>query len=84
MTNNNNNKKELPLIARRAIDFTKASMKQAIAGNPKRDKTEQKRIEDLCLACEFFIQDTKRCIKCGCYMKKKIPWQTTHCAIKKW
>jgi len=67
-----------------AGSLAKAAGKQILAGNPKRSEDEIKRIMAICKSCEFYVSDTRRCLKCGCYMRKKIPWETTHCMIGKW
>jgi len=76
--------KKYPSLPRMAGSFAKAAGRQALAGNPRRTPEEIARIKAICEACEFFARDAQRCSKCGCYMNRKIPWQTTHCNIGKW
>ncbi len=73
-----------PSIITMASSLAKAVVKQGIAGNPKRTEAEIARIEAICEACEFFVKDKERCLKCGCNMEKKIPWETTRCLEGKW
>jgi len=39
---------------------------------------------DTCHACEFFIHDSQRCSKCGCFMKTKAAFNKVTCPIGKW
>ncbi len=77
-------KKKYPSIITQASSFGNALGKQVKAGNPKRSDEETARIMLICEGCEFYNQQRMRCYKCGCRMKHKIPWQTTHCNIGKW
>ena len=79
-----NQKIKYPSLPRMAGSFAKAAGKQMLAGNPKRSEAEIKRIMAICNACDYYVSDAQRCMKCGCSMKKKIPWQTTKCLINKW
>jgi len=38
----------------------------------------------ICSSCPFFVQESKRCTKCGCFMEKKVLFTQTHCPIDKW
>jgi hypothetical protein len=38
----------------------------------------------ICGGCEFFIQDTKRCNKCGCFMETKNKFINVKCPVNKW
>lgn len=38
----------------------------------------------ICKECPFFIQESKRCSKCGCFMEKKAMFKKTECPIGKW
>ena len=79
-----NEKKKYPSIITQAGSFGKAAVKQVRAGNPKRTDEETARIICICEACEEYNKKKMRCYACGCYMKNKIPWETTHCKIGKW
>lgn len=39
---------------------------------------------NICRGCEFFIQDTKRCSQCGCFMEAKTRFKKTYCPVHKW
>lgn len=38
----------------------------------------------ICKDCPFFIQESKRCSKCGCFMEKKAMFKKTKCPEGKW
>ena len=38
----------------------------------------------ICEACEFYVADSARCSKCGCYSKTKIAIAQAACPIRKW
>lgn len=38
----------------------------------------------ICESCEFFIQTTKQCKKCGCVMTFKTKLANAGCPIDKW
>jgi hypothetical protein len=44
---------------------------------------KQKRL-DICNACEFFIKESQRCSKCGCYMAVKTYLKAEKCPVGKW
>jgi hypothetical protein len=72
----------MPGVATMAKSFTKAAVKHAASGFATRDKKEIRRIMIICEGCSEFVKG--RCRKCGCHMKKKIEWATTHCKLGKW
>jgi hypothetical protein len=37
-----------------------------------------------CLNCEFFVKDSQRCTKCGCFMVAKTKLEAAKCPIGKW
>ncbi len=73
---------KMPGMTKMAKSFTKAAVKHAASGFKTRDKKEIRRIMLICETCEHYTDG--RCRKCGCNMKKKIEWATTHCKLKKW
>ena len=73
-----------PSMVNMAGTFAKSTVKQVVAGNPKRSDEETARIILICESCEHYNKKTMRCYKCGCRMKRKIPWLTTNCPIGKW
>lgn len=56
--------------------------------NPKIGRVSKsiykERYEKNCLNCEFLIQATKTCIKCGCFMTEKAKLPHANCPIGKW
>lgn len=38
----------------------------------------------ICNGCEFFVKDTSRCSKCGCYMAYKTYLKAASCPENKW
>jgi hypothetical protein len=45
---------------------------------------EKNRRYSLCMVCEHFEANSKRCKKCGCYMENKTGYTAAQCPIKKW
>jgi hypothetical protein len=39
---------------------------------------------DICKSCPKFIQPTKQCSECGCFMKAKVKLAKAECPIHKW
>ena len=39
---------------------------------------------NICKGCEFFIQETKRCTQCGCFMEGKTRLKKAFCPVHKW
>lgn len=39
---------------------------------------------DMCVVCEFFIPNTSRCSKCGCFMNFKTRLAASKCPVGKW
>jgi hypothetical protein len=39
---------------------------------------------NICNSCPFFIKESKRCTKCGCFMEAKTRLKKTYCPINKW
>jgi len=37
-----------------------------------------------CKLCEFFISETSRCSKCGCFMETKAKLIAAKCPVSKW
>lgn len=48
------------------------------------DEPTYERRMSLCHGCEFFIQDDKRCTKCGCFMEAKTRLKKAFCPVHKW
>jgi hypothetical protein len=55
--------------------------------NPSTEWAEEKESSkrfDICKACPEFINLTKQCKKCGCFMVAKTKLQTANCPLGKW
>ena len=39
---------------------------------------------DICNKCDYFINMTKQCKKCGCFMEIKTRIDNAYCPIGKW
>lgn len=50
----------------------------------KRSDDEIEKCRTLCNECEFFAVNTKRCLKCGCFVNFKTLLETEHCPVGKW
>ena len=51
---------------------------QAITSEEKNERFE------ICKSCEFFVNSSQRCMKCGCYMPIKTGWRSQKCPVGKW
>ena len=63
------------------------SWEEIIQGNANElmvDDYEKLRRYNICEVCEHFVKHSKRCKKCGCYLKMKIQFKVSECPIKKW
>lgn len=70
-----------------ALNFSKALKDEFRARIIKSEKITQETAEQrysICEGCEFFHAATKRCQKCGCYLKWKTAWRSQKCPIGKW
>jgi len=48
------------------------------------DEATAKERMDMCLECEYLIDLTKQCRKCGCFMNLKTKLAYAECPIGKW
>lgn len=53
-------------------------------GKKQLDAEEIERRFSICELCEFFHAPSKRCKKCGCFLKWKTAWRGQRCPIGKW
>lgn len=61
------------------------SWEEMVSGNELMvDEYEQQRRFDICQVCEHYIKHSKRCAKCGCFLKMKIKMKVSECPIQKW
>lgn len=77
---------ELPSVMRMAKNLASDGakiVKNAIKGNQTLvdDDTRNSRWS-ICQSCPFLQND--RCVKCGCFMKVKVAFQTSNCPENKW
>jgi hypothetical protein len=76
-----------PKISEQAANFfdaAKNELKSIVAGESKISEQEKEQRCSICEKCEFFHAATKRCQKCGCYLKWKTAWRSQKCPIGKW
>ena len=54
--------------------------------DPSKRTTEEKALSrmDICNNCEFFINLTSQCKKCGCFMNIKTRIEEAYCPEYKW
>lgn len=74
----------LPYMVRNLASAVKSEVQSRISGENQLDLEEIKRRYALCEGCEFFHAPSKRCKKCGCFMKWKTAWRSQKCPIGKW
>lgn len=86
MNPQNTNNKDFPSLFVQADNLVKqviSSGTDALKGKPLVASTEKAKARlDICAACEFFHQG--RCLKCGCFMNKKVHLESAQCPINKW
>jgi hypothetical protein len=39
---------------------------------------------DICKTCPMFVQESSRCLECGCFMRAKAMFKKTYCPLHKW
>jgi hypothetical protein len=81
------NYQSMPSTLQMIKNFGKAVSDEVVAiSNGKKSINEElskKRIE-ICNSCEFIDKKSKRCTKCGCFLKWKTVWRSQKCPIGKW
>lgn len=66
------------------LSLCKATVVQIAAGCPMADEeTKAKRVNE-CLACDQLKPESFQCGICNCYLKIKIPLETSKCPLDKW
>jgi len=53
-------------------------------GKPRSEEEVAKERLEICYGCEHFIQLSKQCKKCGCFMRLKTKLKEATCPIGKW
>lgn len=73
-----------PAMAKNAILAGVEEAKAVIAGENALTDSEVESRFAACKTCEFFIPDTERCSKCGCFMEYKTRLRGQKCPVGKW
>jgi hypothetical protein len=82
-----NQESSFPSIHKIVSNFAyaaKSELKSIATGKENLDAEEIKKRYSICEGCEFFHTPSKRCKKCGCYLKWKTAWRSQKCPIGKW
>ena len=74
---------EMPSVSDQAKGLVKSTAKHVRSGFKVVDSEIFNRRKDMCNNCEF-LTTSKRCSKCGCFMKVKARWETSKCPIGLW
>jgi hypothetical protein len=75
---------QLPSLWEQAKNFGSAVVEHVATGMKKTEEELAKERLSICDGCEFFLKDSRRCGKCGCYMEIKARWAETKCPLGKW
>ena len=78
---------QYPSLPQMGKNFVKASARHVLSGMKKRTEAEQQTCIEICRVCNEFVPVTKigpRCKKCGCNIRLKTLWSTSHCPLNKW
>lgn len=51
---------------------------------PRAEREEMERRYAICQECPFFLRGSKRCSRCGCFMKFKTSLEMAKCPEHKW
>ena len=70
-------------IIDKAAGLVKSVVNHAIDGFKTSDDLSKERLA-ICAECPFFIKESVKCSKCGCWMKTKSRWKTATCPIGAW
>jgi hypothetical protein len=82
-------KHELPFpnIREMALNFAtavKSEIKSKVGKENQLTLEEIQKRYSICESCEYFHSASKRCRKCGCFLKWKTAWKSQACPINKW
>jgi len=79
---------ELPPLKEQAKnlfnDLSKAIAKSVKNGTVLASKEEIQRRLEICVNCELYNAQKKRCTKCGCWTSKKVLLEHIDCPLDKW
>ncbi len=78
---------QMPKLTEMIQNFGKAVAQESLAflkSKPNVTNEEKDKRFEICKSCEFFVTQSQRCMKCGCYMPIKTGWRSQKCPIGKW
>lgn len=75
---------QLPSKIQMAKNLAHAITEHAKTGFANVEKPLQEQRLEICKGCEFYMAKEDRCAKCGCHLKSKSAWKSSHCPIGKW
>lgn len=78
---------QLPNAGEMALNFVsavKSEVRSRVSGAKNVSEDEIKQRLEICSGCEFYHKPSKRCKKCGCFLKWKTAWRSQKCPIGKW
>jgi len=81
------NTKELPSLGKQAINLGKAVVKHTINKFKRVDEEEFKRRFRICKEecdCLVVVDNQVRCSECGCFIDKKLWWESESCPKGNW
>ena len=76
-----------PSIREMALNFAtavKSEIKSKVGKENQLTLEEIQKRYSICESCEYFHAASKRCRKCGCFLKWKTAWKSQACPINKW
>jgi hypothetical protein len=71
-------------MATNFISAVSSEAKTRFSQGKRLDPEEAKRRLSICENCVFFHKPSKRCKKCGCFLRWKTSWSSQKCPIGKW
>lgn len=79
--------KNFPPIGTMLKTFAGALKNEAgaiLSGSPRISEEQAIERMNICKQCEFFVQNSQRCRKCGCFLQAKVLFRSQSCPIGKW
>ncbi|MBW8002629.1 MAG: hypothetical protein FVQ80_11510 [Planctomycetes bacterium] len=73
-----------PGMAKMGKSFITDSAKFIKGGMKRRSVKEQQKCLSICKKCSEFVVPAMRCRQCGCSMRLKARWPSSHCSLGKW
>ena len=71
-------------MASNLASAVKSEVKSRVSGHVSLDPEEIAKRLEICEGCEFYHAPSKRCKKCGCFLKWKTAWRSQSCPVGKW